>query len=227
MIFGGIQKTSTLDFPGILCCVVFTKGCNMNCFYCHNRALADNSASTVSEEEVYSFLNNRKGLLDGVVVSGGEPTLQHDLIKFISDVKDMKYKVKLDTNGLRPDAVRELLDSELLDYAAVDYKAPSDIYESICGAPADSVHQTISLLMKSGVPFEVRTTIYPGMTAEELLTLLSELPYMPCYRLNFFRMPEKYDVKDRQRLNGKVLRFNDINNMLDKILSLQPNLCEL
>ncbi|MEG1993755.1 MAG: anaerobic ribonucleoside-triphosphate reductase activating protein, partial [Oscillospiraceae bacterium] len=128
MVFGGIQKVSTIDFPSVLSCVVFTKGCNLDCFYCHNRSIIENSAENISEEDVLSFLEKRKGLLDGVVVSGGEPTIQDDIGDFLSKVRSMGYKLKLDTNGQNPEKVKEILGGGLCDYVAVDIKASRQKY---------------------------------------------------------------------------------------------------
>ena len=104
MIFGGMQKSSTIDFPGTLCCVLFTRGCDLDCFYCHNRSLISAKGPALLQEDVWSFLERRRGLLDGVTISGGEPTLQEDLPEVLRRLREMGYKTKLDTNGQRPGA---------------------------------------------------------------------------------------------------------------------------
>lgn len=225
MIIAGIQRTSTIDFPGQLACVLFTRGCDMNCFYCHNRELIG-TGGHLPEEEVEDFLQRRRGLLDGVVLSGGEPTLQPDLPQFLLHLRELGYRVKLDTNGLRPEVVEFLLRRKLLDYAAVDWKAPREKYEEVCGAPDgfDRARRTLLLLAESGIPFEGRTTLYPGLTFEELCEMAAALPPLPCYRLNLFRQPEQFLEKDRQRLDGQALTRSQIEARWDELARIQPHL---
>ncbi|MEG2074140.1 MAG: anaerobic ribonucleoside-triphosphate reductase activating protein, partial [Angelakisella sp.] len=123
MLFGGIQRTSTIDFPGTLAAVLFVRGCNLDCFYCHNRGLLSPRGEALTESGVKEFLEKRKGLLDGIVVSGGEPTVYEDLPEFLTYLKKLGYKVKLDTNGQRPAVTEELAKAGLADYFAVDFKA--------------------------------------------------------------------------------------------------------
>ena len=134
MIFGGMQRSSTIDFPGALACVLFTRGCDLDCFYCHNRELIAGDGGQLAEAAVFSFLEKRRGLLDGVVVSGGEPTLQPDLEEFLRRVRPLGYRVKLDTNGRRPALVERLWREGLFDYVAVDVKALPADYPAVCGA---------------------------------------------------------------------------------------------
>lgn len=225
MIWAGIQKTSTIDFPSCLSCVLFTAGCDINCFYCHNRALIKNVKSTISNEEIMSFLEKRKGLLDGVVVSGGEPTLQKDLIDFLKTLKEMGYKTKLDSNGRHKDVIENAINENLLDYIAIDIKAlPSD-YEDVCGVDAfESVKSTVDYLLKSGIDFEVRTTLYPQMTTEKLEELFKLFPQMPRWRLNFYNMPEVYEERDLPRLQQKALTKVQIDKISNELKSIQPNL---
>ena len=133
MNIAGLLKTATIDFPHRLAAVVFTAGCNYDCSFCHNRALLG-AAELMEDGEVLRFLEKRAGLLDGVVISGGEPTLQKDLAEFAGTLKGLGYDVKLDTNGSDPEAVGRLLDGGLVDYVAMDYKAPFSRYPEICGA---------------------------------------------------------------------------------------------
>ncbi|HPO83020.1 MAG TPA: anaerobic ribonucleoside-triphosphate reductase activating protein, partial [bacterium] len=125
MLIGGLHKLSLIDYPGKLSAVVFTRGCNFRCPYCHNPELIeDNGGDIIDEEEVFSFLDERKGKLDGVVMTGGEPTLQSDIAEFLEKVKRLGFFVKLDTNGSYPERIKELIDRKLLDYIAMDIKAP-------------------------------------------------------------------------------------------------------
>ncbi|MDD3921069.1 MAG: anaerobic ribonucleoside-triphosphate reductase activating protein [Eubacteriales bacterium] len=226
MKIAGIQKSSTIDFPGNLACVLFTTGCDLSCFYCHNRALLDGGAPVLPMEEVMAFLNKRQGLLDGVVVSGGEPTLQSDLYAFIEMLKGMEYAVKLDTNGRDPALVARLLAANLLDYAAVDFKAPKSEYPWVTGSDTAyaAMQKTLALLRESGISYEVRTTLYPGLTQEQLTGMLQSLPPVPKYRLNFFRMPEAPRPQDALLLSRHALAPGEIKAMDAVLREAQPHL---
>lgn len=225
MIFGGIQKTSTIDFPGVLACVLFTRGCNMDCFYCHNREIISFEGATLTEEDIMAFLVKRRGVLDGVTISGGEPTLQKGLEDFLCCVKEMGYLVKLDTNGQQPEKVAALCQEKLLDYVAVDLKAlPSDYWKITGMNGYASAIETIRLLQKAEIDFEVRTTLYPGMSIEKLQKLMANLPEMKLWRLNYFRMPPKYRQEDKSWLEQKSLTPLVIEEALPIFLKSQPNL---
>lgn len=226
MIFGGIQKCSTIDFPGHLSCVLFTRGCNMDCFYCHNRALLISGGPALCTQEVEDFLKRRQGLLDGVVVSGGEPTLQADLPAFLHDLKKLGYRTKLDTNGQSPEIVRELQAERLLDYVAVDYKAPCDEYGWVCGCEDGfaKAKQAIIQLFEAGAAFEARTTLYPGLQEEELLNLLRDLPALPRYRLNLFRMPAEFRPHHALLLRRACLTAADLTRLQPQLTAVQPNI---
>ncbi len=224
MKFGGIAKTSTIDFPGVLACVLFSVGCNLDCFYCHNRPLIDGNGVLIPEEEVKQFLLRRKGLLDGVVISGGEPTLQPDLYEFCKWVKSLGYQLKLDTNGQKLDVVRQLIEDDLVDYVAVDYKAPAAEYAKICNGDAAKTLDTIQYLLKCKTQFEVRTTVYPALSRQGLKVLLSEVPVVPCYRLNVYRRPDVIDNRHLPLLDAPVLCKADLQAMFDTLKTIQPNL---
>lgn len=225
MIFGGIQKISTIDYPGVLSCVVFTKGCDLDCFYCHNRELIDGSSGSVSKEEVMSFLKKRAGLLDGVVVSGGEPAIQSDLAEFLQEVRSIGFKVKLDTNGQHPDVIKDILDKGVVDYFAVDIKALPKDFTSVCSSDKfSSTKQTVDLLSESNACYELRTTLYPGMTIEDLGNLFSLFTEQKLWRLNFFRYPQAYKDEDIEKLNRPALSKADIEHSLISLTAIQPNL---
>lgn len=163
MIIGGIQKNSFIDYPGKISCVLFLKGCNFHCPYCHNPELVDNinfPSLLFQEREVLEFLRGRKGLLEGVVISGGEPTLQKDLALLCEKIRDMGYPLKLDTNGSRPEVVDRLINQGLVNYVAMDIKtdpfgyAPHIVDHIDPTIIIDSIH----LVMSSGLPYEFRTT---------------------------------------------------------------------
>ena len=226
MKFGGIQRCSTIDFPETLSCVLFTRGCDLNFFYCHNRALLDGSGSVVSSEEIWAFLEKRRGLLGGVVLSGGEPTLQEDLVQTIASIREMGYRVKLDTNGQHPQVVQKLVGNHLLDYVAVDLKAPQDDYGWVCANAEgyDNARQTIELLLRSDIAFEARTTLYPGLNGTELLELIGAVPPLPRYRLNLYRAPEQYLPSHALLLKRKPLTGADLMRLEPALRAAQPNI---
>ena len=159
-IIGGLQKTSLLDFPKKIAAIVFTQGCNFRCGYCHNAELLDFSAEPkVKEEDFFDFLTKRKGKLDGVVITGGEPTVQSGLKEFILKIKDLGFEVKLDTNGTNPKVLSELL--QIIDYVAMDIKAPFTKYGMIAGVNVniENIRESINLIISSNVDYEFRTTV--------------------------------------------------------------------
>lgn len=162
MKIGGIQKFSTVDYPGYPCAAVFTIGCNMRCGYCHNPELVlpEQYINTIPTEDILLFLQSRFGRLQAVTISGGEPTEQADLVDFIRQVKAMGYLVKLDTNGTRPHVIKELLDDGLVDFIAMDIKGPLNKYVQIAARPIDfaTIEQSIALI-KTMPGHEFRTTI--------------------------------------------------------------------
>lgn len=164
MKISGLQKLTLLDFPDVVSCIVFTKGCNLRCPFCHNSSLVIDSKLTpeIDEEEVFSYLNKRKNILDGVVISGGEPLLQSDIKDFIVRIKTLGYKVKLDTNGVNSKLLSELIDEKLVDYVAMDIKNTFDKYDMTTGksnSRIDNIKESIRILKKEKVPYEFRTTI--------------------------------------------------------------------
>lgn len=164
MLIDGFQKLTLLDFPNIVSCIVFTKGCNYRCPFCYNSPLVldKSKTSNYTEDEIFDYLNKRKGLIDGVVISGGEATLQRNIKEFISKIKKMGFKVKLDTNGTNPNVIKNLLEDNLLDYVAMDIKNSFDKYEITVGLSKtclDSVKESIKILKESNIDYEFRTTI--------------------------------------------------------------------
>lgn len=170
MKIAGFLKQSFVDYPGKIAAAVFTQGCNMNCVFCHNRFLVGPENLLVDEDEVYSFLYKRNKFLDGVVVSGGEPSLQPDLEAFVRNIKRMGYQVKLDTNGTRPGVLKKLIARGLVDYVAMDVKAPMKKYPEICGCSVDrkSILDSISILMASKIDYEFRTTCCPQLSEADI-----------------------------------------------------------
>lgn len=164
MIIGGFQKFSLLEYPGKIGTVIFTQGCNFRCSYCHNPGLVDPARfeEAISEESIMQFLLIRKGKLEAVTISGGEPTIQPDLIDFTKKVKHLGYSIKLDTNGSNPDVIKELIKNELIDYWAMDIKAPLSLYSTICGCSVNEKHilESMDLIRNSGKEWEFRTTYF-------------------------------------------------------------------
>ena len=186
MLIAGLQKLTLLDYPGKTACTVFTPGCNFRCPFCHNALLVTHKVdSFVSEEEFFSFLSKRHGILDGVCITGGEPTLQKDLIEFMQKIREKGFLIKLDTNGYKPDVLQEILKKNLADYVAMDIKASPERYgeaTGISGFDFSPIKESIELLEKSGVPHEFRTTVTDEFHSEEdfgiILSLFSEnTPY--------------------------------------------------
>ncbi|EEX48179.1 MULTISPECIES: anaerobic ribonucleoside-triphosphate reductase activating protein [Jonquetella] len=163
MLIGGLQRTSLIDYPGLVAATVFTLGCNFRCPWCHNGPLVDQSSDLLDEEDFFSFLASRKRLLDGVVVTGGEPTIHRDLPEFILRIKDMGLKVKLDTNGSHPAMMADLIDKKLVDYIAMDVKAAPSAYRLAAGTTVqlETLRQAIEQTRR--LPHEFRLTLVPGI----------------------------------------------------------------
>lgn len=179
MLIQGYQKTTLLDYPGKVASTVFTGGCNFRCPYCHNGHLVLNSHQepTIPMETIITHLKKRQKVLEGVCISGGEPTLQQDLISFIQQIKEMSLKVKLDTNGSHPDLLKELLEKKLVDYVAMDIKNSFKKYPKTIGVldfDCSKIKISSSLLMEQSIPYEFRTTIVKELHQEEDLFHIGE-----------------------------------------------------
>ncbi len=163
MKIGAIQKTSLIEFPGVLSCIVFTQGCNFRCPYCHNPELVlpEKFENTISEKEFFDFLEKRKKYLEGVCITGGEPSIQEDIIDFIRRIKNMGFKVKFDTNGSNPEIIEKLFNENLIDYISMDIKGPFEKYERICGVKVnkEEIKNSIEIIKKSKIDYEFRTTV--------------------------------------------------------------------
>lgn len=208
MRISGLIKNSFVDYPGEIAIVFFTPYCNMNCFYCHNRQLIENPPVDYEEKEIFDLLLEKKDKIDAVVITGGEPTIQLDLKEFIKKVKALGYMIKLDTNGSNPNVVEDLLKSNLLDYVAIDYKCPQDKYEEITGyKSANNVLKTINVLKTSKVPYEIRTTVCPTLTHEDLKIMEKELGSVCKRTFNKYRIPEIYKKEDENRVLEKPIDY--------------------
>jgi len=187
----GLQQTSLIDYPGVICATVFTPGCNLRCPFCHNRDLVlhPERLAMIPVGEVFALLQKRAHLLEGICVTGGEPTLQPALEDFLHQAKSLGLKTKLDTNGTRPDTVLDLLQKGLLDYVALDVKSPPEKYFYASGglAEIDAVLATVSILRHSSIDHEFRTTVIPGLRREDLMEIARLLRGARRYVLQSFR----------------------------------------
>ena len=165
MKIGGLQKTSLLDYPGCISAIVWTIGCNFRCPFCYNKNLVLGNSEIYSEEEIFSFLNKRKGLLEAVVITGGEPLLQDDIVDFASKIKNLDYLLKIDTNGCYPEKLKELINKKLVDYVAMDVKAPKNKYNQLTGVKTDlvKIEKSIEIIKTYAPDYEFRTTFVPQL----------------------------------------------------------------
>lgn len=177
MKIANFQPFTLSDYPGYCAAIIFTIGCNFRCSYCHNKILWDENTKQISEEKLFDFLQAKQGKIDGVVITGGEPTLQTDLEDFIRKIKDLGYKVKLDTNGSNPLVLKKLIDRGLLDYIAMDIKAPFSKYAQLSGTPISipDIQKSIDIIAKSGVKHIFRTTWDKKLLTEADLEAIRKL----------------------------------------------------
>jgi len=222
MIFGGFQKLTLLDFPEKVACIVFTKGCNFYCPFCHNSSLVHSSASDISEDEVLEYLAKRQGILEGVCISGGEPLLHDELEAFIKKVKDLGYAVKLDTNGSFPEKLKSLVKKGLIDYVAMDIKNSFDKYPLTSGVKnidISKIEESIDFLMSSSIDYEFRTTVVRELhTTQDIVSICKRISGAKKYFLQNFvdsgnilenglnPMPD--DILDKMLLEGMKFTQN-------------------
>jgi len=191
MKIGGFQKTSLLDYPDRISAIVWTSGCNFRCPFCYNKNLALETAGLFPQDEILSFLSKRKELLEGVVISGGEPLLQDDLVDFIEKVKKQGFLVKLDTNGAFPEKLGELLEQQLVEYVAMDVKAPKKKYRLLSGIDVDlsKIDASIDLIKTKAPAYEFKTTFVPGLLIKEDIVEIAEwLKGSDAYYLQQFKV---------------------------------------
>lgn len=186
----GIHPVTAINYPGKVAACIFTQGCNLRCPYCHNPELLPKKPGTVQWAEVISHLRSAKRLIEGVVITGGEPTIHTDLPRFIAEIRKESLLVKLDTNGTNPDMLQELIEGKFIDAVAMDIKTSPEKY-GILGVDITTILHSISLIVRSGVDCEFRTTVDGGLCTEEDVTKIEKL--IPKAR--------KYRVQKAQRLN--------------------------
>lgn len=179
MTIGGLQKFSLLDYPNHLSAIIFTQGCNFKCQFCYNPMLVvvPQKGHHFKIDDLFAFLKKRIGKLDAVVITGGEPTIHKDLPEFISEIRKLGFLVKLDTNGANPEMIKKLIENKLIDYIAMDIKAPKNKYEKIVGVPVDfnKIKKSVKIIIESGLPYEFRTTIVPGLLIKDDITQIAKI----------------------------------------------------
>ena len=202
MNISGFTKLTLIDYPKKLSCIIFTQGCNYNCAFCQNSGLIKCSKKDlIDHEEIFKYLQKRKNILEGVVISGGEPTIQPDLVDFIKKIKDMGFMVKLDTNGSNPDVIEKLIKERLIDYVAMDVKNIFDEYDPIVNLKkvnVNNIKKSIEIIKNSGIDHEFRTTIMKNYHDIDKLTKICE----------YLGKNEKYYLQN----------FEDSEMVLDKTL---------
>lgn len=224
---GGLQKLTLLDFPGKVSAMVFTIGCNMRCPFCHNYELvkdADKIKDLVDPQEVIDYLKKRKGVLDGIVITGGEPTLQRGLKDFIKTIKEETgLLVKLDSNGLNPSVLKELIDKQLVDYVAMDIKNDFANYGEITGIanlPVDRLKESIKILEEGKVNYEFRTTVIKDFhTLERLKNIVSFIKEDSNYFLQQFIISDNVPNKEL-----KYYTEEELINIGEELKTIHPNL---
>ncbi len=226
MLIGGLQKMTLIDYPGKVAATVFTAGCNFRCSFCHNPELVLASQFTVRSgkqnekqiKEFFEFLKTRQGKLDGVCITGGEPTLQPDLVEFIAKIKKLGFAVKLDSNGTRPDILKELFEKKIIDYVAMDIKASLKNYQKVCGTKIDleKIKLSIDLIKNSGIDYEFRTTVVPGLhTVEEFEDVAEWLLGSRRYIVQKYEDNGKVlDKTLTERITGKEIDLEKIKKIM-------------
>ncbi|MGB9683237.1 MAG: anaerobic ribonucleoside-triphosphate reductase activating protein [bacterium] len=225
MVIGGLQKFSLIDYPKKVSAVVFTFGCNFRCHYCHNPELVEPTLlnGILDEEFILDFLKTRINKLDGVTVTGGEPTLHRDLPKFLSKIKELGFLVKLDTNGSIPEMLKELIKDNLLDYIAMDIKAPKEKYRDIIDADLDlaKIGESINLIMSSRIDYEFRTTVVRSLLLPE--DILSIAKMIEGSRLFVIQRFISTKTLDPNFINEKSYSDEELHRIQQEVLKLVKN----
>ncbi len=227
MLISGIHTLTLLDYPGHVACILFTAGCNFRCGYCHNpefvlpEKIKEHMHDMIPEEKIFKFLETRKGKLEGVVISGGEPTIHQGLPDFIRKVKSMGFLVKLDTNGTNPKMLKKLLDEKLLDYVAMDAKASPGRYGLLTGTKNNfsDIERSRDLIMASGVPHELRTTIVKGWHDETEMTKIAEwCAGAQKYTLQNFRPQKTLDPSWKKYSGFTAVELQHLKKIAEKFV---------
>ncbi|ADQ15647.1 anaerobic ribonucleoside-triphosphate reductase activating protein [Halanaerobium hydrogeniformans] len=225
MKLAGLKKTSLIDYPDLISAVVFTRGCNFKCGYCHNSQLINNKAEkeNMPEEIFFDFLDKRQGLIDGVVISGGEPTLQPDLKNFIKKIKRKhNLKIKLDSNGSNQRTIAELIKEDLIDYLAVDIKQSWNKYSDLSSEKiVPELKKTFSLILNSNVNYEFRTTVVPGWhDKREIEKIAKIIQGADRYYIQNFKAVNTLDPKLKNRRSFSPAELKNFKKIAEKYLSV-------
>ncbi len=224
MLLGGYQKLTLIDYPGKIATTIFTVGCNFRCPFCHNPELVKHGTwnmeqGTMMEKEFFAFLKKRRGQLEGVCITGGEPTIQPDLIPFIKKIKKLGFLVKLDSNGTRPDVLKKIIDGKLVDFIAMDIKNTLKKYAKTCESKVDieRIKLSVDLIRNSGIDYEFRTTAVPGLHEEKDFEEIAKwLKGAKAYYLQEYRETKILDPRLKKKTKGKTLDLEKIKKKIEK-----------
>jgi pyruvate formate lyase activating enzyme len=220
MFIGGLQKFTLIDYPGRVAAVVFTMGCNFRCPFCHNPEIVDpkmiDYESRIEEKEILKFLGSRKGNLEGVCITGGEPTLQLGLAEFMRKIKDIGFLAKLDTNASHPEVIKSLLDSKVVDYVAIDIKTSPEKYNLLTRKEniVENIKKSIELVADSGLELELRTTIAPGIV--NLKDFDKIIKWIDDINPNIFRSLYRYSIQSFRPEKTLEAGFGKVNSYPDE-----------
>jgi len=223
MIIGGIQWTTLLDYPGHMAAVVFAAGCNFRCPFCHNPELVlpelVSQMDTSLDESFFTELEERRGFLDAVVISGGEPTLQPDLPQVLARIKDLGYLIKLDTNGAQSALLQQAIEDELVDFVAMDIKAPPNVYDELSGVSVDvaTIEGSIAIIKRLAPRYEFRTTVAPGLSRDDLIQIGDWIESGRGYWLQEFRVPVGKKLVDEGYRDKAALNKDDLEAVWDRL----------
>jgi len=222
MKIGYLQKTSLIEYPGKVCGIVFTQGCNFRCPYCHNPELVDPAlfGECLPSEDVLAFLARRRGQLDAVTITGGEPTIHNGLLGFIRRIRNLGYLVKIDTNGSNPGVLRQIIDDGLADFIAMDVKSPLARYPDITRTACDvgRVESSIQAVMRSSVAYEFRTTVFSGLLKpDDILEIGRMIRGASRYVLQKF-VPSKH--LDQAYLKAGTFSEEEIEDLLERLAGM-------
>ena len=218
----GLQKLTLIDYPNKMACIIFTVGCNFKCPFCHNASLVNGTEDYIDEECVLDFLKKRKGILEGVVITGGEPLLNGDIADFLDKIKQIGYPVKLDTNGTNPKLLKELVNKKLVDYVAMDIKNSFENYISATGnvkLNLEAINESIDFLLEGAVDYEFRTTVVKGIhTTQDIVSIAKRIKNANKYFLQQYKpsdenlSPDGLSEFSKEEMNALLLEASKYNS---------------